>query len=261
MRLLLLTLYLLGLNLFSEDLDPAIKTEIAKLSQEGHSYLRMKNAKQLERVSSAIYSKSKNSPDSYYFKGAAYYIQKKYKSAIPQFEKALSYNPDHDPTLFLMGMSYFKINLFEKAVVYLEKAAESGSFHPYYRYNLSIIHYTVGNYEKAKIEAEKTLRFKENYFKAKVVLIKSLMRLKKSSEAFRLAREMYERKQELDLSLPLYIELLVTEDNNYKDAISLLTKKSSLSSNEKRLLAYSYMQEGELGKASIFYKQLVSSEN
>jgi tetratricopeptide (TPR) repeat protein len=244
----------------STSISPETKLEIAKLSQEGHAYLRSGNLKSAEIIANQIYEKSEISPESYYFRGGSYYGQREYKKAIQQLEKAISLNPDHDPSLFLLGMIYYKLNIFEKSISYLSKAAEVGSFHPFYHYNLAIVYYASGNFEKSKLESEKTLRLKENYFKARVVLIKSLMKLGKNSEAFTHAKEMVDKKQEYELAFPIYTKLLIEEYANYKEGINILTKKGNLNIEEKRLLAFSYMQEGELQKAINYYKQLRSLE-
>lgn len=257
----LLTIMLIT-HLYAEEaaIAPETKLEIARLSQEGHAYLRTGNTKAAESIANQIFSKSEYSPESFYFRGGALYGQRDYKRAIVQLEKAVSLNPDHDPSLFLLGMIYYKMNHFDKSIQYLSRAAESGSFHPFYRYNLAIAYYASGNFEKAKVESEKTLRLKENYFKAKIILVKSLIKLNKYTEAFGLAKEMVEKKQEYELAFPLYTKLLIEDGANYKEGIAILSKKSGLTPEEKRLLAFSYMQEGDLSKAVVFYKQLTMTE-
>ncbi len=237
-----------------------LRLEITKLTTEGYNLLRTKKPKEAWLVAEKIYQKNPNSPESYYLKGAALYSQKKYYQAIEQLKKALQIDPNHDPSLSVMGLTYFALKQFHKAKDFFLRAAEEGSFNPFYRYNLSLSYFLIKDYEKATLEAEKTLQLKENYYKAKVILIRSLYYLGKKKEAYELASEMNEKNIETNKIFPIYIQLLIEIDKGYEKAIQLLNQRKNLSKEEKKILAYSYMQLGNWNMAIINYKNVLRLE-
>ncbi len=239
--------------------SPKIKIEIAKLSQEGQSFLKLKNLKEVTIISQKIKTLSESNSESYYLSGAVSYINGENTKSIKELEYALKYNPNHDLSLFLIGLNFIKLNKFELASQFFERACKEAAYNPYYRFNLSISYYILGKYEKAKQEAETTIKLKENFYKAKIILANSLYKLNKKSESFQLSKEMYDKKIELEDISQLYIKLLFEESKNYEMIIQILARKSKLSIDEKKILAYSFMEEGEYIKAIQFFKMIIDS--
>lgn len=237
-----------------------VRLEISKLSTEGQNLLRARKPQEAWNISEKIYQKNPNSPESYYLKGASLYSQKKYFQAIEYLKKAIQINPNHDPSLSVIGLTYFALKQFNKAKEFFQRASEEGSFNPFYRYNLALTHFLTKDYEKAAQEAEKTLQLKENYYKAKVILVKSQYYLGKKKEAYELASEMIEQNVEVNKIFSTYIQLLIEVDKNYEKAIQLLNRKKNLGKEEKKLLAYSYMQLGNWNNAIANYKTALKVE-
>jgi len=240
--------------------SPKIKIEISKLSQEGQSFLKVKNLKEVINISQKIKSLSDSNSESYYLNGAINYINGENIKSLKDLELALKFNPNHDLSLFLIALNYIKLNKFESATVYFERACKEASYNPFYRYNLSIAYYINGKYEKSKQESENTIKLKENYYKAKIILANSLYKLNKKTDSFQIIKELYEKKIELDDVSPLYIKLLFEESKNYELVIQTLARKPKLALDEKRLLAYSFMEEGEYIKAIQFFKMIIDSD-
>lgn len=237
-----------------------LRLEIAKLSTEGQNLLRARKPLEAWAISEKIVKKNPNSPESYYLKGASLYSQKKYFQAIEHLRKALQIHPTHDPSLFVMGLCYFHLKQFYKAREFFAKAADEGSFNPFYRYNLALSSFLLQDYERAILEAEKTLELKENYYKAKSILAKSYYYLGRKREAFELTSTMMEQNVEVNKIFQIYIQLLVELDKDYEKAIKILTKQKNLSREEKKLLAYSYMQVGNWASAISHYKTVLKIE-
>lgn len=236
------------------------RLEVTKLSTEGQNLLKAKKPLEAWVISEKIFKKNPNSPESYYIKGASLYSQKKYYQAIEYLRKAIQIQPTHDPSLFVMGLTYFHLKQFLKAKDFFAKAAEEGSFNPFYRYNLALSYFILQDYEKAIQEAEKTLQLKENYFKVKVILAKSYYYLGKKKEAFELTSEMIDQNIEINKIFPIYIQLLIELEKNYEKAIQLLSKRKNLSREERKFLAFSYMQLGNWGNAITHYKTVLKIE-
>lgn len=252
-------------NIFSQEDETKkqeiqLRLEISKLSTEGQNLLKARKPQEAWAISEKIYKKNPNSPESYYLKGASLYSQKKYFQAIEYLKKALQIHQNHDPALSIMGLTYFALKQFSKAKEFFQRASEEGSYNPFYRYNLALTYFLLKEYEKASQEAEKTLELKENYYKAKVVLMKSKYYLGQKKEAYELAKEMIEEKIELNKIFPIYIQLLVDVDKNYEKAIQLLSQKKNLNREERKLLAYSYMQLGNWNGAIANYKAVLKIE-
>jgi tetratricopeptide (TPR) repeat protein len=239
--------------------SPKIKFEISKLSQEGQSLLKVKNIKEVINISQKIKSISESNSESYYLNGAINYINGENLKSLKELELALKFNPNHDLSLFLIGLNYLKLNKFESATLYFERACKEASYNPFYRYNLSIVYYINGKYEKSKQESENTIKLKENYYKAKIILANSLYKLNKKSESFQISKELYDKKIDIEDISPLYIKLLFEESKNYELVIQTLARKPKLSLDEKKILAYSFMEEGEYIKAIQFFKMVIES--
>ncbi len=239
--------------------SPKIKIEISKLSQEGQALLKIKNIKEVINISQKIKSLSESNSESYYLNGAINYINGEHTKSLKDLELALKFNPNHDLSLFLLGLNYLKLNKFESAALYFERACKEASYNPFYRYNLSIAYFIIGKYEKSKQESENTIKLKENYSKAKIILANSLYKLNKKSESFQIIKELYDKKIEVDEISTLYIKLLFEESKNYELVIQTLARKSKLSLDEKKILAYSFMEEGEYIKAIQFFKMIIES--
>lgn len=112
----------------------------------------MENA---ESVTKQILDLSEVSVDYYYLKGNLHYCYGEYQTAIAHLSTALKFNPNHDPSHFLMGMIHVKRNEWDKSISSFEKATQHGSYNPYYRMNLAISHFQVENYDKSIAEAKR----------------------------------------------------------------------------------------------------------
>ncbi|MDX1959184.1 MAG: tetratricopeptide repeat protein [Leptospiraceae bacterium] len=250
-------------NIFCDDdideLKPETKLEISRLVHSAQGLLRAKRYKEVEEIAKQIQAKSSNSPEPFYLRGAKSFYSQDLNQAKSELESAIKIKPEHDPSLFLLGMVYVKKNNWQRAGTYFEKACNNADFNPFYRYYLAVSLYINENFERAQEEAAKTLKLKENFFKAKLIQIRSLAKLDKNAEALFLAREMVNKNQELNSVISLYGELLAKE-GNYLEVIKLLSKKASLTESEKRSLARSYLHEGESTKALNLFRQFVSPE-
>ncbi|MBK8395444.1 MAG: tetratricopeptide repeat protein [Leptospiraceae bacterium] len=239
--------------------DAKVKLEISKLTQTALSYIKAKEWKNAESVTKQILDLSEVSVDYYYLKGNLHYCYGEYQTAIAHLSTALKFNPNHDPSHFLMGMIHVKRNEWDKSISSFEKATQHGSYNPYYRMNLAISHFQVENYDKSIAEAKKTLELKENYTFAKILLVKSLIKTSKK-DAWHYLQNLMEKKSDAPLVYSLYIQLLFEYKNNYSEVIKELGKKSNLNIQEKRYLAYSYYRSNELVKTSNLLKQIMNSE-
>ena len=265
--LFLITLIVHLPSLFSQELSetiqksntPRTKLEIQKLSNDSKLLLRAQKTVEAAKLAEKIFELSPLSPESNYIQGQIYFVKKDYHSAIMEFNKAIDKQENHEPSLFMMGLSHFKLNLWRQSLKFFEKACIHSSYNPYYRYNLTLAYYLTGNFDKAKIEAEKTIELKENYYKVKVLLLKSLIKLNQKQEAYKLAHSMYEKNIELESILTHYANLQIDLYSNYKTAIDILKKKKSLSPIDRRLLAISYMETGNYSTAISNYKILLGS--
>lgn len=236
-----------------------IKIDILKLTQEGQLLLRQGKSKDIPSIAQKIKSISESSPESYYLSGSVKYINNDLRPAISDLETGLRFNPNHDPTIFLLGLVYVRLNKYDMALSYFEKACKEAPYNPFYRLNLAILSYFNGNYAKAKTEAELAVKLKENYTKAKLILAFSLYRTAKKNESLSLTRELYDKKVEFEEVQLLYLKLLLEEAKNYDEVIQILAKKNKLNIEEKRILAYAFMEEGQYLKAIQFFRMVIDS--
>ncbi len=239
--------------------SPKIKIEISKLTQEGQAFLKQGKLNEALQLAQKIKTLSETSPESHYISGAFYYITNNFPRAAKDLETAIRINPVHDQSLFLYGMLFLRQNKIEQALPYLERACQEANFNPFYRFNLAITYFTVGKYDRAKIEAETTLRLKENYHKARFLLATTLYKLNKKAESYLLIKEIYEKNIDRNDTQLLYLKLLTEEAKSYSEVIQVLAKKNKLSIEEKKILAYVFMAEGEYIKAIQFYKMILES--
>jgi Flp pilus assembly protein TadD len=239
--------------------DAKVKLEISKLTQTALTHIKAKEWKNAEAVTKQILELSEVSVDYFYLNGNLHYCYGEYQTAIGHLNTALKFNSSHDPSYFLMGMIYGKRNEWDKSISHFEKANQFGSYNPYYRMNLAIAYFQVDNFEKAIIEAKRTLELKENYTFAKILLIKSLLKTNKK-EAWAYVQNLMEKKSDSPNVYSLYIQLLYEFKNNYAEIIKELGKKTNISIQEKRYLAYSYYRENDLAKSANLFKQILNSE-
>ncbi|HMV43808.1 MAG TPA: hypothetical protein PK079_20260 [Leptospiraceae bacterium] len=239
--------------------DAKVKLEISKLTHTALGHIKAKEWKNAEAVTKQIFELSEVSVDYFYLKGNLSYCYGEYYAAIGFLNTALKYNPNHEPSHFLMGMIHSKRNEWDKAIYSFDKAAQYGSYNPYYRMNLAISYFQVDNFDKAAAEARKTLELKENYLFAKILLIKSLMKVNKK-EAWFYTQGLMEKNSDKPNVYSLYIQLLFEYKNNYPEIIKELGKKNNLSLNEKRYLAHSYFRENDLNRSLNLFKQIIASE-
>lgn len=258
------------LSLFSEDVledqdikipqeNPKTKLEILKLSQEGQEFLKLGKSKEAEIISQKIKNISEQSAESYYIKAGSLFLNNDFRGAQKELEIGLKLNQNHDPSLFLLGLIFFKNHKFENALFYFEKASKEATYNPFYRYNLSLTYYILGNYLKARIESETTIKLKENYYKAKILLGNSLYKLNKKSDSYKIVKELIDKKIEVNDIQLLYLKLLLEESKNYEEIFQILGRKNSLNIEEKRIIGNAYMEEGQYIKAIQFFKMVIDN--
>ncbi len=189
--------------------DAKVKLEISKLTHTALGHIKAKEWKNAEAVTKQIFELSEVSVDYFYLKGNLSYCYGEYYAAIGFLNTALKYNPNHEPSHFLMGMIHSKRNEWDKAIYSFDKAAQYGSYNPYYRMNLAISYFQVDNFDKAAAEARKTLELKENYLFAKILLIKSLMKVNKK-EAWFYTQGLMEKNSDKPNVYSLYIQLCLS---------------------------------------------------
>jgi thioredoxin-like negative regulator of GroEL len=240
-------------------INPQTKLEISKLVHEAQGLLRAKRWKEAESIAKQIQQKSPSSVESYYIRGSIYFYNNDFTKSKAELDSGLKFNATHDPSLFLIGMIFAKKNNWEKAQIYFEKTCNAADYNPFYRYNLAVSYFVNGNYEKSKDESIKTITLKENFFKARLLQIRSLLKLEKKQDALWIAKEMVEKNQEINEATQLYSELLLKE-GNYQEVIKLLSVKKTYTLSEKKSLAFAYLKEGETNKALQLFKQFVSPE-
>lgn len=239
--------------------DAKVRLEISKLTHTALGHIKAKEWKSAESVTKQIFELSEVSVDYYYLKGNLSYCYGEYYTALGFLNTAVKYNPNHEPSHFLMGMIHAKRNEWDKAIYSFDKATQFGSYNPYYRMNLAIAYYQADNYDKAAAEAKKTLELKENYTFAKILLIKSLMKFNKK-EAWYYTQGLMEKNSDKPNVYSLYIQLLFEYKNNYPEVIKELGKKNNLTLSEKRYLAHSYFRENDLPKSLNLFKQIIGTD-
>lgn len=243
------------------EIPAELRLEITKLIHESQSFLRNKKWKEAEQIGKKIEEKLPSSPEPEYIKSYAMFAAKDYANSLKTLLLGLKKSPGHDPSLFLFGLVLSRQNKWDKAAKYFEKACARADYNPFYRYNLASAYYIAGDLEKAVKESETTLRLKENYFKAKIIQIKALKGLGRKKEAYDLAKEMYDRKLELQEITPIYTSLLLETMNDPKEIIAVLSKKNQTSGTEKKMLATAYLKEGDMDKAVLNFKQSVNLDS
>ncbi len=239
--------------------DTKTKIEISRLSQIASNQIREKKYKEADKTVKEIFELSEFSVDYYYLKACIHYSNSEFQSALQFLGQALKFNNAHDPSYFLVGMIYAKKNDWEKALPYLEKANKEGAYNPYYRINLSIAHFQLEQFDMAAKVAKATLELKENYLNAKIIYLKSLVKLSKKDAWFQI-QDIIEKKQDLTPFYSIYIQLLFEHKKNYSEIIKEFSKKTNLSLDEKKYLAYSYFKDGEANKSYNIYKSIINLE-
>lgn len=117
-------------------------------------------------------------------KGNKLFSEKKYQSALEQYQKAKVQNPDSPEILYNLGTTYYQLQQYQEAAKELEKAAKN-SKEPALKaqsyYNLGNAQYRLGNFEGAIKSYEKALEYNPDDKDAKYNL-EFLQNQKKSFE-------------------------------------------------------------------------------
>jgi tetratricopeptide (TPR) repeat protein len=239
--------------------DAKVKIEITKLSAEASSLIKAKKWKEPELVVKQINDLSDVSVDYHYLKGSLHYSYGEFPMALQFLNSAIKLNNTHDPSYFLIGMVFAKKNDWEKAIPFFEKANQHGSFNPYYRINLAVAYFQNDQFEKAATESKATLELKENFTNARILYLKSAMKFNKKDAWFYL-QDLIERKQDISPFYNYYIQTLFEYKKNYSEVIKELSKKNSLTLEEKKFLAFSYFKDNEPSKSYNLYKQFIGTD-
>lgn len=236
------------------------RLEVSKLTQSALGHIRSKQFREAESIIKQIQELSGNSVDYHYLKGALAYSYMHLTDSIGHLELALKINNTHDPSLFLIGLCHARRTDWTKALVYFEKANYYSPYNPFYRMNLAIAHFNNEQFDKSALEAKQTLELKENYTYARVILIKSLIRIGRKEDAYQQAKDMIEKKIEVANVYPHYLQMMYEARSDYAGIIKELEKKKHLDFEEKRLLALSYFKEAEYSKSISLFKQILGTE-
>lgn len=273
MKIIFLFLFIIS-NSYAEELEPdeefkpdkekliqdtKTKIEISRLSQIASTQIREKKLKEAESTVNQILELSDISVDYYYLKGCIFYTNSDFSQALQFLGQAIKLNNSHDPSYFLVGMIYTKKNDWEKAIPFLEKANQFGAYNPFYRINLSISYFQMEQFDQAAKVAKATLELKENYLNARIIYLRSLLKFSKK-DAWLQIQDLIEKKQDLTPFYSSYIQLLFEYKKNYSEIIKELGKRSNLSSEEKKYLAFSYFKDGDPNKAYQIYRSNLNLE-
>lgn len=124
MKKLTLFLTALLLVLFTACENPA-KSRL--YTEEGSKLLlRYSKYDEAEETLTKAIKYDKNNYEAYYYRGCAKVNARKYKEAIPDFEKAVELKPDYADAYFNMGKTYFLMNDEDKACEYYHMADKYG---------------------------------------------------------------------------------------------------------------------------------------
>ncbi len=246
-------------NAADGDSDTKIKIELSKLGNDFISFIRTKRWRDAENKVQEIRKLSGDSVEYNYFKAAYLYSTGDFQKPIEFLNRAIELNPNHDPSYYLLGMIFGKFRNWVKSSYYLEIAAAKGTYNPFYQYNLAVTYFMKKDYASAKLSAEKTIELKDNYHAAKILLIRSLMKLGNMEDALALCERYENEKLNSEIFLELYASVLFDSKKKYSKVITLLSKMKNLKSESRRNLGYSLFVESRFVEALNIYRQIFQS--
>lgn len=100
----------------------------------------------------------KNNPELYALRGRCYYLFKKYRHAIKDFDTAIAMKPNVPTTLFFRARAYEHLDELDKALEDYKKSGELKPEADVYEY-IGLIHHHRKNYAEAINAYEKALEF------------------------------------------------------------------------------------------------------
>lgn len=93
----------------------------------------------------------------YLQKGTKFLMDKQYREAIPELEKALNINPTHAAVLYYLGRAYFSLGDTERAMGYYQKVLQVVPNYPDVYVDMGLLYAGLGRFEEAIRYYEKAI--------------------------------------------------------------------------------------------------------
>lgn len=182
------------------------------------------------------------SADGYYLKAMVFNKMKKYKEAIDELNKALSFRPNHDGALSLAGEIMMKNGNYTTGVEIYQKLLKN-SKDIRYMSALADCYCRMQNYQQTDLLLNQIEQAKPSYFPAYKVLLRKFIQQKNMPQAAQLLKLM--EQVEPDSELYVLRALYQNMQNNRNEALAALGKALELEPDNNEALALKKILVGE----------------